>query len=63
MDSTKKIESIESEALSPLELPEGCPFQNRCEYCVQKCKTENSVLIVGPYTRPLCTVQREGGNF
>lgn len=44
MDPTKKIESIESEAPSPLEVPKGCPFQNRCEYCMEKCKTEKPVL-------------------
>ena len=30
MDFSKPIESIESEAPSPLDVPEGCPFQNRC---------------------------------
>lgn len=44
MDPTKKIESIESEAPSPLDVPKGCPFQNRCEYCMEKCKTEKPVL-------------------
>ncbi|MGN0464817.1 MAG: oligopeptide/dipeptide ABC transporter ATP-binding protein [Lachnospiraceae bacterium] len=44
MDPTKKIESIESEAPSPLEVPKGCPFQNRCEYCMEKCKIEKPVL-------------------
>lgn len=27
MDFSKPIESIESEAPSPLDLPQGCPFQ------------------------------------
>lgn len=40
MDPTKKIESIESEAPSPLDVPVGCPFQNRCEHCTEKCKKE-----------------------
>ncbi|MDO4307815.1 MAG: ABC transporter ATP-binding protein [Eubacteriales bacterium] len=44
MDQNKKIESIESEAPSPLEVPTGCPFQNRCEHCTEKCKTEKQVL-------------------
>ena len=30
MDFSKPIESIESEAPSPLDLPQGCPFQGRC---------------------------------
>lgn len=41
MDFSKKIESIESEAPSPLDVPPGCPFQDRCEYCTQKCREEH----------------------
>lgn len=44
MDSSKKIESIDSEAPSPLEIPRGCPFQNRCEHCMEKCKREKPEL-------------------
>ena len=44
MDQHKKIESIESEAPSPLDVPHGCPFQNRCEHCMEKCKTTRPVL-------------------
>ena len=33
MDPNQKIQSIESEAPSPLDVPKGCPFQNRCENC------------------------------
>lgn len=44
MDPSKKIESIESEAPSPLDVPAGCPFQNRCEHCMEKCRTEKPVL-------------------
>lgn len=44
MDFSKKIESIESEIPSPLDVPVGCPFQNRCEHCSEKCLKENPVL-------------------
>lgn len=44
MDPNKKIESIESEAPSPLDVPKGCPFANRCEHCTEKCKKEKPVL-------------------
>ncbi len=37
MDFSKEIESIESEAPSPLNVPVGCPFQNRCAYCKELC--------------------------
>ncbi|MDY3919803.1 MAG: ABC transporter ATP-binding protein [Candidatus Limivivens sp.] len=45
MDPAKKIESIESEAPSPLAVPKGCPFQNRCEFCMQKCRSEKPMLF------------------
>lgn len=44
MDPNEKIESIESEAPSPLDVPKGCPFQNRCEHCTEACKTQKQVL-------------------
>ena len=44
MDQKKRIESIESEAPSPLDVPKGCPFQNRCAYCTEKCRTEKPLL-------------------
>ena len=44
MDFSKPIESIDSEAPSPLDVPTGCPFQNRCEHCMEICKTERPVL-------------------
>ena len=40
MDPAQKIQSIESEAPSPLDVPKGCPFQNRCEHCIDRCKAE-----------------------
>lgn len=40
MDPAQKIQSIESEAPSPLDVPKGCPFQNRCEHCTDRCKAE-----------------------
>lgn len=45
MDFTKKIESIESEAPSPVDVPAGCPFQNRCDRCMDICKTQKPKLM------------------
>lgn len=45
MDFTKKIESIDSEIPSPLDVPPGCPFQNRCDKCMDKCKVDKPKLI------------------
>lgn len=44
MDPSVKIESIESEAPSPLNVPEGCPFRNRCDICTEQCGQENPTL-------------------
>lgn len=44
MDFTKKIESIESEAPSPVDVPPGCPFQNRCDKCMDICRTQKPLL-------------------
>lgn len=45
MDFDKPIESIESEAPSPVDVPPGCPFQNRCEKCMARCKEERPLLV------------------
>lgn len=45
MDFSKKIESIESEAPSPLDVPPGCPFQNRCDRCMGICREKRPALI------------------
>lgn len=45
MDFSKKIDSIESEIPSPLDVPVGCPFQDRCDQCMEICKKENPQLI------------------
>ncbi len=44
MDFSKKIESIDSEIPSPLDAPSGCPFQNRCEFCEERCKQKMPAL-------------------
>jgi len=37
MDFSKKIESIEGDPPSPLDVPEGCPFRDRCPDCGDDC--------------------------
>ena len=44
MDFSKKIESIDSEIPSPLDVPPGCPFQTRCECCTERCRRERPKL-------------------
>jgi oligopeptide/dipeptide ABC transporter ATP-binding protein len=55
MDFTKEIKSIESEAPSPLHIPKGCPFQNRCGECMDICKSKKPELIeVAPGHKVAC---------
>ena len=44
MDFSKKIESIDSEIPSPLDVPPGCPFQTRCDHCTEICRRERPTL-------------------
>ncbi len=44
MDFSKKIASIESEAPSPLDVPDGCPFQDRCGHCTEICRQKRPLL-------------------
>lgn len=44
MDFSKKIESIDGEVPSPLDVPPGCPFQNRCDQCMEICRKERPAL-------------------
>lgn len=40
MDFSEKIKVLEGEPPSPLDAPEGCPFCDRCEYCMEICRKE-----------------------
>ena len=44
MDFSKKIEPIRGEAPSPLDVPAGCPFQDRCDRCMAVCREKKPVL-------------------
>ena len=44
MDFSKPIELIKGEPPSPLDVPPGCPFQDRCEHCMEICRSEKPVL-------------------
>ena len=48
----EKIEPLESEIPSPLDLPKGCPFQSRCGQCMEIChsvKPELKEVVPGHF--------------
>jgi len=49
MDFSKKIPTLDSEIPSPLDIPQGCPFQTRCPHCSARCRQQRPTLQpVGP---------------
>lgn len=40
----QSIETLSGDIPSPLELPIGCPFQNRCKYCMDICRRTKPML-------------------
>lgn len=44
MDFSKKIERMDGEIPSPLDVPPGCPFQTRCRHCVERCRQTRPAL-------------------
>jgi oligopeptide/dipeptide ABC transporter ATP-binding protein len=63
MDFSKPIELIKGEAPSPLDVPTGCPFQNRCPHCTDICMKEKPVLReLGPDHQVACHLFEKGGN-
>ena len=44
MDFSKKIEPIKGEPPSPMDVPAGCPFADRCEKCMEICRAERPKL-------------------
>ena len=62
MDFSKKIEPIKGEPPSPLDLPTGCPFQDRCDFCEDKCRHEKPALTgIGPGHEVACHRFGKGG--
>lgn len=61
MDFSKKIESIDSEIPSPLDVPPGCPFQTRCDHCTEICRRERPTLTtIGEGHKVACHLFKEG---
>ena len=61
MDFSKKIESIDSEIPSPLDVPPGCPFRTRCDHCTEICRRERPTLTtIGEGHEVACHLFKEG---
>ena len=43
-EKNQYIGILPGEIPSPLDIPQGCPFQNRCEYCQELCQKEKPVF-------------------
>lgn len=60
MDFSKKIESIDGEVPSPLDVPPGCPFQNRCDQCMEICRKDRpSLRMIGEGHEVACHLFEE----
>ena len=74
MDLNKPIERIDGDPPSPLDVPKGCPFQDRCPWCMEICRREKPDLkyadenhqiachLYGEYF-PECCEKAEGGRI
>lgn len=55
MDFDARIKSLSGDVPSPLDVPTGCPFQNRCDCCMEICKKEKPRLkTVGEFHQVAC---------
>lgn len=55
MEQDRAIDSIEGEVPSPLDILEDCPFQGRCGFCSDRCRTEKPKLReIGPGHQAAC---------
>jgi oligopeptide transport system ATP-binding protein len=64
LDADRKSKLMPIEGLPPdlIALPEGCPFQPRCAYAIERCSTENPPLeTVAPGHRIACWVDVTSG--
>ncbi len=64
LDAERKSKLMPIEGLPPdlIALPEGCPFQPRCQYSFERCSTENPPLeLVSPGHKIACWVDVNTG--
>ena len=63
MDFSKKIDPIKGEPPSPLNVPPGCPFQDRCDKCAAICREKRPHLQeLSPGHEVACHLFAKGGS-
>lgn len=45
IDRTKKLDTILMDIPSPIDIPKGCPFQTRCNDCMEICKNKKPDFV------------------
>lgn len=61
MDSSQKLKPIPGMMPDPTDLPGGCKFHPRCQFCTEKCRQEEPELFEledGHYVRCFCPQKR-----
>lgn len=54
-EQREEVKLLEGEIPSLIDLPEGCPFQTRCNECNDRCKKEKPQLVeVSPHHKVAC---------
>ena len=60
MDFSVPIQPLQSEVPSPLDAPPGCPFQTRCDHCMERCRRERPTLkTIGQGPEVACHLYNE----
>ena len=49
-DDAKRLYTIKGTVPSPLDMPRGCPFSDRCDRCMERCRRERPELRPVPGT-------------
>jgi len=55
MDFEQPLSTLKGEVPSPLNMPEGCSFHTRCQYCTDRCRTERPAMRpIAPHHEVAC---------
>ncbi|MBQ2770797.1 MAG: ABC transporter ATP-binding protein [Clostridia bacterium] len=60
-EETRRLKAIEGSLPDPTNLPEGCKFAPRCQYCTERCLKENPAMHVGSSENHFVKCHLRGG--